>query len=185
MYDRTDCGRHLRKYVGCSLAWWHNYKWAMHRLCTVFGNDFIAPFFHSLFPNSSFLANKMKPPALATILTIIRLSYPRFQVQLAEARASVDNPPRVTNLLDNLFQMIELFIPVVCSLSVCVLCCAWKCCPVQFLININQNRCKIIIFVWSTTMENSVSNRCTVCSWYVACCISTVWTTDVGMTIPK
>ena len=53
MYDKSNSGIHLRKYVHASLALWHNYKWASAKLLQVFGRDFIAPLFHQIFPDRS------------------------------------------------------------------------------------------------------------------------------------
>jgi hypothetical protein len=120
MYDKSDCGQHLRKYVSCSLAWWHNYKWAQHRLCTVFGNDFIAHFFHSMFPDSPFLSDKMSHPALSTLLSIMRLAYPQFRQNLVDAIANDDQQLsiRSRNLLQNLFDMFEVYLPIVSSSTI-------------------------------------------------------------------
>ena len=115
MYDASTCGRHLRKYVGVSLAWWHNYKWATARIFTVFAPDFIAPFYHSLFPDRSCDVNKMSHPAITTILSYMRIAYPSFRDALINAIESDDHmPPRSLDLLHNMYTMLEYFIPVVC-----------------------------------------------------------------------
>ena len=80
MYDKSNVGQHLRKYIGVHLAPWHNYKWASIMIIKIFGRDFIGPFFHRLFPNHAFDMNKMKFPAVCTLLSYMRLSYPSFPV---------------------------------------------------------------------------------------------------------
>ena len=63
LYDKNGAGIHLRKYVGWSLAWWHNYKWATYRIMHVFAVDFIGPLFHNLFPDRNFDVKKMSVPS--------------------------------------------------------------------------------------------------------------------------
>ena len=113
MYDKSNVGQHLRKYVGVHLAPWHNYKWASVMIIKVFGRDFVGPFFHRLFPNHAFDINKMKFPAVCTLLSYMRLSYPAFRSQLREAIESEDLTIRSKTLLTNLRSMFEYFIPVV------------------------------------------------------------------------
>ena len=113
MYDKSDVGQHLRKYVGVHLAPWHNYKWACIMIMKIFGRDFIGPFYHRLFPNHAFDLNKMKFPAVCTLLSYMRLSYPSFRAQLMEAKNTEGLPVRVTTLLNNMWSMFEYFIPVV------------------------------------------------------------------------
>ena len=113
MYDKSNVGQHLRKYVGVHLAPWHNYKWASVMIIKVFGRDFVGPFFHRLFPNHAFDINKMKFPAVCTLLSYMRLSYPAFSSQLREAIESEDLTIRSKTLLTNLRSMFEYFIPVV------------------------------------------------------------------------
>lgn len=112
MYDKTNSGQYLRKYVGCSLAWWHNYKWACFRIMTVFGSDFIGSCFHSLFPDRAFDVQKMSLSSVSTIMSYIRLAYPQFKDDLSNALQ--DNPSiRSRQILVNLQLMMEFFIPVV------------------------------------------------------------------------
>ena len=123
MYYKSNVGQHLRKYIGVHLAPWHNYKWASIMIIKIFGRDFIGPFFHRLFPNHAFDMNKMKFPAVCTLLSYMRLSYPSFRDQLMEAKNTDGLSVRATTLLNNMWSMFEYFIPVVQYIIFhCVLC---------------------------------------------------------------
>ncbi len=114
-YDKNGAGIHLRKYVGWSLAWWHNYKWATYRIMSVFGVDFIGPLFHNLFPDRSFDVKKMSVPSATAILSYIRLSYPNVKPELDAAIALGNRVhPADMILLVNLRDLFEYFIPTVC-----------------------------------------------------------------------
>jgi hypothetical protein len=131
MYDKSGVGRHLRTFTGCALAQWHNYKWATARICVVFGNDFVGPLFHSLFPDHAFDPKKMSHPSLTSILSIMRLSYPSFRDHLLEARETADLPTRSRNLLTNMFDLFETYIPIVSFVVDCTQCC----CRVKLYVN--------------------------------------------------
>ena len=121
MYDNNSAGQHLRRHVGVSLAWWHSYKWATFRICTVFGSDFIGPLFHNLFPERAYNVKLMSFPSATAILSYMRLAYPSVKDQLMAAIAmgnSVSKPCMV--LLQNLQDLLEYFIPTV--LFVCCFC---------------------------------------------------------------
>ena len=121
MYDRSEAGRCLRTYAGCSLAWWHSYKWATKRIMLVYANDFIAPLFHYLFPTRQFDANKCSHTAATTILSYIRLAYPGFKDPLQELLANPTTQRKQRTILQNLQHLCEYFIPVVCIFSCFVL----------------------------------------------------------------
>lgn len=113
MYDRSDGGKQLRTYAGCSLAWWHSFKWATKRILIVYATDFIAPLFHYLFPDRQFDAMKCSHSAATTILCYIRLSYPSFKQTLIEVLANPLLTVRQKTILQNLQHLCEFFIPVV------------------------------------------------------------------------
>lgn len=121
-YDRSDAGKHLRKFVGLSLAWWHNYKWASFRILYVFGSDFIAPFFHRLYPDQTFDIKKMSFPSVTTLLSYIRLSYPMFRSELIKQMENKTLSIRSKTLLDNLYSLCEYFIPTVPFLLIFYIC---------------------------------------------------------------
>jgi hypothetical protein len=54
MYDFTDGGVLLRKYISVNLGWWHNLKNASEKLWQRFSLSVFAPLFHSLYPASRF-----------------------------------------------------------------------------------------------------------------------------------
>lgn len=114
MYDRSEGGKRLRTYVGCSLAWWHSYKWATKRILIVYANDFIAPLFHYLWPARQFDPMKCSHTSATTILSYIRLAYPGFKNSLQEQLANPIITVRQRTILQNLQHLCEFFIPVVC-----------------------------------------------------------------------
>lgn len=113
MYDKTDAAKDFRRYCGVTLAWWHTYKWASHKLVNVFAKDFIAPLFHHLFPSTEFNADKMKLSGHTTLLSYIRLAFPSFRQELKLAVSRGDISQRNQILLENLIKLCEYFIPVV------------------------------------------------------------------------
>lgn len=120
MYDRSNGGRMLRTYAGCSLAWWHSYKWATKRIMVVYATDFIAPLFHYLFPDRQFDPMKSSHSASTTILSYIRLAYPRFKDSLQQALGVATISVRQRTILQNLQHLCEFFIPVVRDFIMCV-----------------------------------------------------------------
>ena len=126
MYDSSGGGERLRRYAGCSLAWWHSYKWATKRIMIVYASDFIAPLFHYLFPTRQFDTSKFSHTAATTILSYIRLAYPRFKNSLQEQLANPVISVRQRTILQNLQHLCEFFIPVVCTVVVCDYTRCWK-----------------------------------------------------------
>ena len=118
MYDRSNAGLPLQRFMGVSLAWWHNYKWATRRILIVFALDFIAPMFHFLFPAREFSMMKTSHTAGTTLLSYIRLAYPAFRQQLQSALANPVLNVRQKTLLTNLMHLCEFFIPVVSFLYI-------------------------------------------------------------------
>ena len=119
MYDRSNCGRLLRRYMCLSLAWWHNYKWAVKQIVRVFSSDFIVPMFHHLFPDNGFVVDKISHTSLVTYLTYIRLSYKNWRQDLANAIENRGMTQLQRTKLVNLRDLCEFFIPVV-SISTCI-----------------------------------------------------------------
>lgn len=116
MYDRSNDTKHLRTFTGVSLAWWHNYKWITSRIMIVFGNDFIGPMFHHLFPDRAYDVKKMSHTAKTTYLSYIRLAYPSFRTQLETVLARQDLATDKRTILQNLSDLCTYFIPVVLSM---------------------------------------------------------------------
>lgn len=124
MYDKSGGGVKLRKFMGVSLAWWHNYKWASNKIWSVFSVEFIAPLFHHLFPSKQFRVDKASHSQITTILSYIRLSYPSFKDKLDALMETSDMMTvRQRSLLQNLQDLCEYFIPVVYFLFVCCFLC--------------------------------------------------------------
>jgi hypothetical protein len=112
MYDKSGCGRRLRKFMSVSLAWWHNYKWATKMIARIFSSDFFVPLYHHLFPDRQCVINNISHTSLVTMCTYIRLAYPSFRLQLQQAMNGILNT-RQKILLTNMTDLCEFFIPVV------------------------------------------------------------------------
>jgi hypothetical protein len=123
MYDRDGAAINLRRLTSLSLAWWHNYKWATGRIMVVFGNDFIGPMFHHLFPDRNYDTHKMSHTAKVTYLSYIRLAYARFKPKLDQALLRGDLTTKRRTILQNLSDMCTYFIPVVILLHCTPLFC--------------------------------------------------------------
>ena len=112
MYDRTNCGAQLRKFMSVSLAWWHNYKWATKMICKIFSSDFFVPLYHHLFPDRQCNIAMWSHTGIVTFCNYIRLAYPAFREQLRQSlTGQLSTRQRV--LLTNLTDLCEFFIPVV------------------------------------------------------------------------
>lgn len=120
--------------MGISLAWWHNYKWASHAICSTFGRDFIGPFFHQLFPDRAFDISKMQLPAISTLLTYLRLAFPALKKQLLKAKEGEELSVSSKTMLDNLWVMFDYFIPVVSTLP----CIFLVSCPAVSVIHVRD-----------------------------------------------
>ena len=113
MYDKSNSGIHLRKYVHASLALWHNYKWASAKLLQVFGRDFIAPLFHQIFPDRSIDISSMSHSMISTLLSYMRLSFPSFRDDLKNQYENANHGSLKWTQLNNMWHLLEYFIPVV------------------------------------------------------------------------
>ena len=61
MYDITDGGSILRRYMSVNLGWWHILKNVVEKLWQRFAVSVFAPFFHSLYPATRFPAKSRGP----------------------------------------------------------------------------------------------------------------------------
>ena len=113
MYDVSNCGSKFRKLTPVSLAWWHSYKWAAKLLFKVFAADFLAPYYHHLFPTQAFHVEKLSLSAASTYITYMRLAYPAFRAILVNAIRTPNLSSRQITLLQNLQDIFECYIPVV------------------------------------------------------------------------
>lgn len=107
---KDDVASEFRKSTFCYLGTWHVYKMASTCVWRMTAADFMAPLFHHFFPNTLFPWNPRL--VLSTrILSLIRLSYPTFRDELANALAkeSLTDIQRVH--LVNLRSLCEWFIP--------------------------------------------------------------------------
>lgn len=113
VYDKSKAGRSLGKFTGVSFAWWHIYKWATKQIIKVFSSDFIAQWYHHIWPDKKFHIDKVSHSSNTTYLSYIRLAYPMFRADLTAALARPQLDHRQRTLLTNLKDLCEFFIPVV------------------------------------------------------------------------
>ena len=164
--------------MGWSLAWWHNYKWATYRILLLFGPDFVAPLFHTLFPDRNFDVRKMSVPSATAILSYIRLSYPAVKAQLADA-IKLGNAvlPAQMVLLQNLQDLFEYFIPIVSCcffilFAVC-LCLLFCLCFHRFLKCLFQSVNLYICFCHYSSMISMVLFAYCILFFYFFRCMTT------------
>ena len=120
MYDKSDSGKSLRKYVHVCLAMWHNFKWASLKIVEVFGRDFIAPLFHQIWPDKMIDIKNISLSSATTILSYLRLSYPSFKENLMQSLSNADITAPNKRLLKNLWSLMEFFIPVTHDFYLCL-----------------------------------------------------------------
>lgn len=135
MYDRSGAADNLRQLTSVSLAWWHNYKWMTGRIMVVFGNDFLGPMFHHLFPDRCYDTNKMSLSGKATYLSYLRLAYPSFKPKLEEALRRGDLNTKQRTILQNLSDLCSYFIPVVRLLGTALCAASILTVPDYFYLN--------------------------------------------------
>ena len=61
MYDITDGGAILRRYISVNLGWWHTLKNVVDKVWQRFAPSVFAPFFYSLYPVSRFPVHSRGP----------------------------------------------------------------------------------------------------------------------------
>lgn len=112
MYDHSGIGALLHSKVFLALGLWHNFKQASLLIWKKFALDFIGPAYHCLFPGRDMYMH----PRLAhitTILTYLRMSYPKWREKLLQFRLDPELPPSSENHVHNLTMLMEFFIPTV------------------------------------------------------------------------
>jgi len=146
-YDKSECCKKLRQFTSVHLAWWHNYKWASRKIFEVFGKDFIAGMFHTLFPSVNFNMKYMSHTTINTYLTYIRLAYPSFRQQLVSALRKDDLTEHARQVLMNLQSMCEFFIPVVTKLHTVSCFIHTSMCVYTYYMLVSQGVGEIILFL--------------------------------------
>ena len=115
MYDLSGETKDFSQGSCIVLGNWHVYKMATTLLWRLAGADFIAPFFHSLFPRAAFRSNPRLTIA-ARILSLIRLAYPSFKEDLHDAiQTATKTSSQYIHLL-NLQYLCEWLIPKVLAI---------------------------------------------------------------------
>lgn len=112
MYDHTGIGAALHSKVFLALGLWHNFKQASLLIWKTFALDFIGPAYHCLFPGRD-MYMQPKLVHITTILTYLRLSYPRWRQTLLQLHANKDLHATSVNHVNNLTMLMEFLIPTV------------------------------------------------------------------------
>ena len=121
LYDKSltaNDGNILRTSTVWMMGVWHPYKEANLKIWQTFGQHFLAPLFHALFPGGRFYKNA-KLAQVLNVLTIVRLSWsswrPDLEALLKDKRL-VSHP--IHKHAQNLKDLCDYFIPQVCHLWV-------------------------------------------------------------------
>jgi hypothetical protein len=116
-YDNSNCGKPYRKSELCILGFWHTYKQMNLMMYKCFAYPFIGALFHHLYPSTIFFEHPKRLGSIVTILSYVRLAYPLFKNDLAQAiqklkTAEFLNENALNHLL-NLRAFVCFFIPAV------------------------------------------------------------------------
>lgn len=116
MYNSSGGGEQFRRYNSVNLAWWHTCKHATKVIWRTFAKDFLAPWWHSLYPGGQFHKVPGSYPMMQTHLLILHTSYPHFKDQLASLQTNPELGPHWRTHLQDLQFLFEFAIPTVsCS----------------------------------------------------------------------
>ncbi len=124
MFDLSNCGKILRGKVAMMLGIWHPYKDANMLLWKRFGHTFLAPLFHILYPAGIFHTKSPRLTSILSLLSLVRLSYPKWRANLIEVMECDDVHRELKGHLRNLWDLCEFFIPTV-SVFVGWCCSVW------------------------------------------------------------
>ena len=123
MYDPSGVGSAMRKWCVVTLGTWHPYKQANTLIWHHWATRVFAPLFHDLIPQSKFHLSA-RLVSISTFLTYVRLAYPMFKAELAEAITFCTNKgnriKELSHLVD-LRRLCEFFIPVVSAFIISVI----------------------------------------------------------------
>lgn len=101
------------------LGLWHVYKQASIQVFKLAAADFLAPLWHVMFPDKKFYLDQ-RFRRVTNMLSLVRLSYPKWRDAL-HAALQRDLPAAEKAHLENLFALVEYFIPLVSAMFVILL----------------------------------------------------------------
>jgi hypothetical protein len=118
IWDKSGVGATFRPWLCVTLGSWHVYKQATIVLWQHGLQRWFAPMFHFLFPNCKLFQGKIRLSKAVTLLSYVRLAYPRFRKSLESAIAALEDKPDgkfvvALSNLKNLKEIMEYMIPVV------------------------------------------------------------------------
>ena len=115
MYDPSDVGKPMRKWLTVQLGTWHCYKQGNTVVWDHWAPRVFAPLFHEIISDANF-NQKARLSTIARFFTYVRLAYPTFRAELTTTLKSMTalGVDRVgISYLRDLKKLIEFFIPVV------------------------------------------------------------------------
>jgi hypothetical protein len=117
MYDHSNPTKKMKLYVGVTLAYWHTYKTMAQNVWKLGLADIFGPMFHHICPGNK-LKNNFPLRVVLTYFYYLMYAYSKFKMELQVEVQDNRYPPSIKRRLQNLQDLCEFFIPVVC---VCML----------------------------------------------------------------
>ncbi len=105
---------------------WHPYKDANILIWRRFGYSFLARLFHTLYPDGIY-SDKPRLTQVLSLLTTVRLSYPKWKPQLDNLRETAGLDRKLTGHIRNLHDLCEFYIPTVSSVFTVSCACFIPC----------------------------------------------------------
>ena len=119
MFDLSNVGAPMRRWLCVQLGTWHPYKQANSVLWSHWGPRIFGPLFNELIPNANF-NRKAKLSTIVKFLNIVRISYRSWKGDLNTAlrQAQSNNVDLVAiSHFRDLTKLMQFFIPAVSSSS--------------------------------------------------------------------
>jgi hypothetical protein len=113
MYDVSNGGHLLRKYVSVNLSWWHTLKHASHTVWKKFADILWAPLWHALYPTSMFFKSNQSPQDELVHMVHVANAYRTVRADFNVLRLARTCTPNTLALLNNLHFLFEYAIPAV------------------------------------------------------------------------
>ena len=117
-YDITNGGATFRKFNGINLAWWHSYKHVSLKVWDIFARDYLAPWWHRLYPGGQFHCKPSSFASVRTHMVMLSLAYPHIKPRLEKALQQASIIKRFKVALSDLEFLFEFALPTVPSLVI-------------------------------------------------------------------
>jgi hypothetical protein len=117
MYDTTGGGKKFRMYNSINLAPWHSFKHTCLELWRTYADSVFAPLWHHLYPGHMFFKKPGSLNSVISHLLYLQLGYPQYCSALSAVAAQDDLGARARFMVDDFKFLVEIAIPVVCTLS--------------------------------------------------------------------